>query len=335
MHEPDATPRSAEQDNSSAVALRDEHPSIVVQDILRRRRPDAHVIVFANEKGGVGKSTMAFHCALALAHAGKRVLAIDCDRRQQTFHHMLEARGATMRTLRIGLPRPDHTVLLKQSGALLLQEIERLGNGCDFVLIDLAGHDSPTARRAIALADTLVTPVNCSPADIDALGGINPVSRRLREPGPFAAVVMLLQEERTARGLDTADWVVARNRVRHCEQRLIAATERDLQTMSSQLGFRAIAGLTERLTYRELLNFGLCQLDLRLIPGIGRPRPSHAREVSKLIEDLQLPQTPAKRAVPGRGSRSRPQGAPVSPRVAQGYRDALHAAVTPWGSGGG
>src|SRR5690606_30807674 len=128
MHEPADSRPSAEQDSSSAVAPRDEHPSIVVQDIMRRRRPDAHVIVFANEKGGVGKSTLAFHCALALAHAGKRVLAIDCDRRQQTLHHMLEARDATMRTLRIGLPRPDHTVLLKQSGALLLQEIERLGN---------------------------------------------------------------------------------------------------------------------------------------------------------------------------------------------------------------
>src|SRR5690606_11824292 len=153
----------------------------------------------------------------------------------------------TMRTLRIGLPRPDHTVLLKQSGTLLLQEIDRLGNGCDFVRIDLAGHDCPTARRGSARVHTLATAVSCPHPAGDALGGYKPASRRLREPGPFAAVVMLLQEERTARGLDAADWVVARNRVRHCEQRLIASTERDLQTMSSQLGFRMIPGLTERL----------------------------------------------------------------------------------------
>jgi chromosome partitioning protein len=310
---------------------RDEHPAVVVQDIARRRRPDAHIIVFANEKGGVGKSTLAFHCALALAHRGQSVLAIDCDRRQQTLHRLLEARGATMRTLKVGLPRPNHVVLDKQSGALLLQEIARLGGGCDFVLIDLAGHDSPTARRAIALADTVVTPLNCSPADMDALGGVNPVSHRLRQPGPFASVVMGLREERVARGLEPFDWVVAKNRLRHCEQRLIAASGRDLAIMSGQFGFRLIDGLSERLAYRELLGFGLCHLDLKLIHGLGRPRASHWRELSRLVEDLGLPTTPiALRRAPARTPRV---FAPVSIQTALDYHEALHAAAAPVGAG--
>ena len=324
-----------ELDSGSTGPGRDEHASVVVQDIARRRRPDAHVIVFANEKGGVGKSTLAFHCALALAHSGSRVLAIDCDRRQQTFHRLLEARDATMRTLKVGLPRPNHVVLDKQSGALLMQEIERLGGGCDFVLIDLPGHDSPIARRAIALADTVVTPVNCSPADMDALGGINPVSRRLRQPGPFAAVVMLLQEERVARGLGPFDWVVAMNRVRRCEQRLIASADRDLTTMCGPLGFRLVEGLTERLAYRELLNFGLCHLDLKLIPGLGRARPSHSRELRKLVEGLQLPQAPSARSTAARAAVVRRPHAPVSARTADGYREALYAAAMPLGVGAG
>ena len=37
------------------------------------------VISFINQKGGVGKTTMAFNCAFALAQKGKRVLAIDLD----------------------------------------------------------------------------------------------------------------------------------------------------------------------------------------------------------------------------------------------------------------
>lgn len=37
------------------------------------------VIAFINQKGGVGKTTMAFNCAHALAKRGKRVLAIDLD----------------------------------------------------------------------------------------------------------------------------------------------------------------------------------------------------------------------------------------------------------------
>lgn len=332
LQESAAQYREAEFD---AGPVRDEHPSVVVQDIARRRRPDAHVIVFANEKGGVGKSTLAFHCALALAHAGKRVLTIDCDRRQQTLNHLLEARDATMRTLKVGLPRPNHVVLDKQSGALLMQEIERLGRGCDFVLVDLAGHDSPIARRAIALADTVVTPINCSPADMDALGGINPVSRRLRQPGPFAAVVMLLQEERLARGLGPFDWVVAKNRVRHCERRLIASADRDLATMGTRLGFRLVEGLTERLAYRELLNFGLCHLDLKLIPGLRRPRSSHSRELRELVEGLQLPQAPRARTLSARAPAAIKNPAPVSARTADGYREALYAAAMPVAVGAG
>jgi Mrp family chromosome partitioning ATPase len=57
--------------------VRDEHPSVVLRDLATRRRPQGHVITFANEKGGVGKSTLAFHCAVALAHRGMRVLAVD------------------------------------------------------------------------------------------------------------------------------------------------------------------------------------------------------------------------------------------------------------------
>ncbi|HYD25715.1 MAG TPA: division plane positioning ATPase MipZ, partial [Croceibacterium sp.] len=180
--------------------MRDEHPSVIMRELDARRRPQAHVITFANEKGGVGKSTLAFHCAVTLAHRGMKVLVVDCDRRQQSLDRFFEARDGTARALKVALPRPGHVVLDKQSGAVLAQEIERLGRGCDFVLIDLAGQDSPTARRAIALADTVVTPVNCSPTDLDALGRINPVTRRFRQAGPFAEIVAALRAERMARG---------------------------------------------------------------------------------------------------------------------------------------
>ena len=308
---------------SCDAADRNEHPSVVLRDLATRRRPHGHVIAFANEKGGVGKSTLAFHCAMALAQLDLRVLVIDCDRRQQTLHRLLEARDGTVRALKVELPQPRHVVLDQQSGALLSQEIERVGGNCDFVLLDLAGHDSPLARRAIALADTVVTPINCSPTDLDALGRINAVSRRFREAGPFAAIVTALRDERIARGLAPFDWIVAKNRVRRCEHRLLASIDQNLATMARHLGFRTIDGLTERVSYRELMPFGLTQLDLKLIPGLPPARSANLRELRQLIEGLRLPR-PRPAAPPRRAAR---ESAPTLARTAQSYREAVSAAT--------
>ncbi len=64
----------------------------------------AHRIVFANEKGGTGKSTTAVHVAVALAYRGARVVAIDLDPRQRTLHRYFENRAETERRRGIVLP---------------------------------------------------------------------------------------------------------------------------------------------------------------------------------------------------------------------------------------
>ena len=55
-----------------------------------------HLIVFANEKGGTGKSTTAVHTAVALAAEGRRVAALDLDTRQRSLGRYLDNRSATM-----------------------------------------------------------------------------------------------------------------------------------------------------------------------------------------------------------------------------------------------
>lgn len=308
----------------SAPAHTDEHPAVIVQKVMRHRRNHAHIVVFANEKGGVGKSTMAFHCAVALSYLGMRVLTIDCDRRQQSLDRVLEARDASARTLKRDLPRPRHAVLEQPSAAVLLQEIDRLGDQVDFVVIDLPGHDSPIARRAIALADTLVTPINCSPTDVDALALVSPVGHKLRRIGAFAELVTALREQRIEKGLGAFDWIVARNRVRAREHRLIATVDANLELLSARLGFRIAGGLSERLAYRDMLPFGLSHLDLRLLPELGARRTVPPAELRQLVEDLRLPR-------PDRtGERAQSLAkarALVLPRVAENYRQALGAAI--------
>lgn len=302
--------------------VREEHPAVVLRDLAGRRLPGGHVITFANEKGGVGKSTLAFHTAIALSHQGLKVLVVDCDRRQQSIHRLLEARDATARTLKVELPRPRHFALELPSGAILCQEIDRVAPDADVVVIDLAGHDSPIARRGIALADTVVTPINCSHADLDPIARLNPVSHKFKSAGPFAEVVAQLREQRVAMGVEPFDWVVIKNRMRNCEQRLIASVDQSLATMAEQLDFRLAVGLTERLAYRDLLPFGLSHIDLRLIPQLGQVRAAQVREMRQLMDDLRLPEFAAGE------TRKHAKAAPVLAKCERNYRDSLYAATS-------
>ncbi|MCC6481121.1 MAG: AAA family ATPase, partial [Sphingomonadaceae bacterium] len=66
----------------------------------------AHIIVFANEKGGTGKSTTAVHTGVALSAMGHKVAMLDLDPRQRTVTRYLENRGETARRRNIDLPSP-------------------------------------------------------------------------------------------------------------------------------------------------------------------------------------------------------------------------------------
>lgn len=264
-----------------------EADNVTVHDVEMQASPRGHVIVFANEKGGTGKSTLAFHTAIALCDAGNSVAAIDLDGRQQSLGRALANRDATARGLRIDLPRPRHTVAHpQQSASMLVQEMARIGWHSDYFVIDVAGHDSALARRAIAMADTLVTPVNGSFVDLDLLGRIG--SDESVERGCFGELVAGLRDERARRGDTRLDWVVLPNRVRHGsnnQARFAAALDR----LSDELDFRVGEGLAERVAYRELFGLGLTHLDLRRIPDLPRVRSLVRQEILRLVQQLDLP----------------------------------------------
>jgi len=119
-----------------------------------------HFIVFANEKGGTGKSTTAVHTAIALAASGHRVGALDLDSRQRTMTRYLENRDATMRRLDKELPQATYSVLEDLSEEQLAATIDALAQETDVIVIDTPGRDDAIARSAILRADTLVTPMN-------------------------------------------------------------------------------------------------------------------------------------------------------------------------------
>jgi chromosome partitioning protein len=265
-----------------------EHPDVIMREVAARVKPAGHVIVFANEKGGVGKSTLAFHTAVALSNAGKKVAVIDLDTNQATVSRALTNREATARLLKIELPCPGHVTLAQLSGAYLSQEIARIGQRCNYIIIDVAGGDSPIARRAIAMANTLVTPVNGSFADLDLLGQFDATTMKLKRIGHFGRVVQALSDAREARRIPSADWIVMPNRHRRSGSNNEARVTEALDKLSRKLGFRIGQGLGERVAYRELFLFGLTHLDLKLIPKLARVKANAREEVEQLITDLRL-----------------------------------------------
>ena len=107
-----------------------------------------HFIIFANEKGGTGKSTTAVHTAVALAASGHRVGALDLDQRQRTMTRYLDNRAATIKRLGIALPQPAYEVLEDVSEAALEAAITRLAADTDVIVIDTPGRDDPVSRAA-------------------------------------------------------------------------------------------------------------------------------------------------------------------------------------------
>ena len=270
-----------------------EHPSVILRDVASRPRHSGHMIVFANEKGGVGKSTVAFHVAIALSDAGKKVACIDLDYAQGTLSRVLTNREATCRLLKTWLPMPRHVALSHQSGAYLRQEIARIGSDCDYIVLDLAGSDTPIARRAIAMADTLVTPVNCSFADLDLLGQFDAHNLRLTRLGHFSRLVRGLGAAREELHIPAPDWLVLPNRYRRSGSNNEALARDALADLAKMAGFRLGQGLGDRVAYRELFLFGLTHFDLKRIPRLAKVKAFARKEIEDLMTDLRLPKDDA------------------------------------------
>jgi len=248
-----------------------------------------HFIVFANEKGGTGKSTTAVHTAVALAASGHRVAALDLDSRQRTMTRYLENRDATMRRLETALPQARFEVLEEQSEDGLNGALSRLAQDRDVIVIDTPGRDDAIARAAILKADTLVTPMNDSFVDLDLIGQVHPENYKITRPSFYAE---LIWNSRTARAKQTGksvDWVVLRNRLQHIESHNLKRVGAALDELARRVGFRVIPGLGERVIYRELFPKGLTLLDLKQIGDVGLGHITARQELREMIAGLGVP----------------------------------------------
>ena len=251
-----------------------------------------HLVVFANEKGGTGKSTTCVHVAVGLAKAGWRVGLADLDSRQRTADRYVENRRETARRRDIALPSPEVRVLPEGGEASLDGLLSDLASRSDIVLVDTPGRDDPFARAVAGRADTLVTPMNDSFVDLDLIGTVDAESFKVTRPSFYAETIWDARKARAKADGGTVDWVVLRNRLQQLEARNMKRVAAAMAELAKRVGFRVIPGLSERVVYRELFPKGLTLLDIDQIPAVGLSHVAARQELRELIAGLKLPPRP-------------------------------------------
>ncbi len=255
------------------------------------------VIVFGNEKGGTGKSTLAMHLAVALLNRGMKVATIDLDARQGTLSRYIANRRLFAERTGNPVPMPEHLALdtsphqiVEQDLATALSHTAR----CDAVVIDTPGYDSALSQAGHGYADVLVTPINDSLIDLDVIAHVDPHKQNINRPSHYAERVWKAKQARAKRDRGSMDWVVVRNRLGQLDARNKKLMARLVAELAKRIGFRVAEGIHERVIYRELFLDGLTAEDLATLSDRREAAMSHVaarQEIRNLIRALGLAET--------------------------------------------
>lgn len=167
-----------------------------------------HVLAVANQKGGVGKTTLAVHLAEGLARRGRRVLLADLDPQGSATTWLLpeippgpgaaEAlRGHLPGEALVGVPdRPGLHVLhggpalagadLALAGevageTLLRRALGRVGDRVDVAVLDCPPSLGLTVLAALVASEGVLVPVPCSFLALAGLGRLEETVERVVE----------------------------------------------------------------------------------------------------------------------------------------------------------
>jgi chromosome partitioning protein len=112
------------------------------------------IISVQNQKGGVGKTTLAVHIAHGLAMCGSKILLLDADP-QGSARDWAAAREGEPPFAVLGLDRPT-----------IHRDLPAIARDYDHVVIDSPPRVTELARSAMGAADLVIVPVQPSPYDV-------------------------------------------------------------------------------------------------------------------------------------------------------------------------
>jgi len=183
------------------------------------------VYAFANQKGGVGKTTTAINLAACLAEAGERSLVVDLDPQANATSGLgMRANGTSSYDLLDGAPLEDlvkptafENLFLvpskpelagaavelsrRDDGDRYLAQALDHAHGFDFVLLDCPPSLGPLTVNALAAADRVIVPVQAEYYALEGLAqlvqSINLIKTRLNPRLEIAGVLLTMADGRT------------------------------------------------------------------------------------------------------------------------------------------
>ena len=152
------------------------------------------IIGVLNQKGGVGKTTIAVNLASCFSHAGRSVLLVDAD-----------PQGSALAWSGVRVAEPAFAVV-GMAKPTLHRELPTLAKNYDVVVIDGAPRVNELARAAILASDLVLIPVQPSPYDVWAAADTVQLIReaRIYKENLKAAFVLNRKIANTAIGRDFA-----------------------------------------------------------------------------------------------------------------------------------
>ena len=156
------------------------------------------IVALLNQKGGVGKTTLALNLAGAWARQGKRVTLIDADPQGSALDW-------SQQRAREGLPRLFGVVGLARD--TLHREAPELARDADMIVIDGPPRVAALMRSALLASDLVLIPVQPSPLDGWASAEMLALlsEARIYRPGLAARFVLNRCAARTVIARETAE----------------------------------------------------------------------------------------------------------------------------------